>query len=232
MRYFDGRRGADGLPRAVLYNGSSPQRCHPSRDRRNVRAEWGLDDDCIALGFLGRQSPEKNPLAPAKAVASLPRCYHAIYYGVGPKGNGFCPETMAWCETNIPGRYRMYPPSTAVGDILRGFDVLILASQREAFSLTLIEAWLTGVPVVATPVGSIPELEAKFGQLTFSIPLQASDEELRSAVTQAMSVSLRAKVTSRARAVAWKHFTVEAMAGRWMDYLEGVVAGNNDYRRR
>lgn len=137
---------------------------------------------------MGRQSPEKNPLAPAKAVwAARNRrpAWHAVYYGPGPAGRGPCPETHAWCEEHIPGRYRMYPPETHIGDILQGFDCLVLASHREAFSLTLIEAWLAGTPVVATPVGSVEELEAKFGRLVFRVPVDPSPEQLAEAVAQA-----------------------------------------------
>jgi glycosyltransferase involved in cell wall biosynthesis len=225
MAYFDGREGLEGLPRTVLYNGADPQRCKQQRGRRAIRAAWGLKDRDVVIGYLGRQSEEKNPMAPALAVGVSPDSYHAIYYGAGPAGNGFCPSTTAWCEAAIPRHFQMHQPVAEVGDVLRGFDVLMLASRREAFSLALIEAWLVGVPVVATPVGSIPELERKFGPLTVPVPLDASPEDLRCAVEQAIHSSRRAQLVARARRIAGKHFTVRAMADRWMGYLANVVTG-------
>lgn len=45
-----------------------------------------------------------------------------------------------------------------VRDILQGFDVLWVPSRQEPFGIVLIEAAFSGVPVVASPVGGIPEI--------------------------------------------------------------------------
>jgi glycosyltransferase involved in cell wall biosynthesis len=225
MGFFDGRPGAEDLPQIVLYNGADPQRCQPVKSRKAMRDSWGLSDKDIAVGYLGRQSPEKNPLAAAQAAMSLDGRGHAIYYGVGPNGRDFCTQTVLWCDRNLPGRYHMFAPVTRVGDVFQALDVLVLASQREAFSLTLIEAWLAGVPVVATPVGSIPELEARHGRLTFPVPIDPSPDDLARAVLDAIRPKLRREVVNRARRLANQEFTVQAMARRWAEYLQGVVAG-------
>jgi glycosyltransferase involved in cell wall biosynthesis len=175
------------------------------------------------IGYLGRQSAEKNPLAPAKAVQAGPNHYHAIYYGFGRTGREFDRATVAWCDSHIAGRYRMFAPNSSVGNILAGFDVVMLASYREAFSLTLIEAWMAGVPVVATPVGSIPELEAKYGKLVFSVPMDPTPYDLASAVKRATTPVLRDPVVRRAKELVYREFTIRAMAARWAKYLEGVV---------
>lgn len=224
MCYFDGRSGSEGLPRALLYNGADPARCRPSRKRSEIRAEWGVGENDVVVGYLGRQGSEKNPLAAALAVAAAPNNYYAIYYGTAPGGNGFCPHTAAWCRSHIPHRYRMYRPLADVGDVLRGFDVLMLASYREAFSLSLIEAWLAGLPVVATPVGSVPELERRFGQLTFGVPLAASPHDLLRSVNLALASPQRVTIIARAQTVAEEFFTVSAMMQRWEAYLEAVAA--------
>lgn len=227
MGYFAGRDGYDELPKQVIYNGADPNRVCSSqaawRARKQIRKYWGKTTKDVVIGYLGRQSPEKNPFAPALAIRTLPKNYSAIYYGNGPQGNGFMPELTAFCAEHIHGRYQMYSPVPCVGDILVGFDVLVLASQREAFSLALIEAWLNGVPVVATPVGSLPELERKYGKLVFAVPHKPSEQDLREAVERAMEPKLRKEVVDRARQVAWQEFTIQAMADRWMTYLEEIV---------
>lgn len=228
MRFFDGREGNVGLPRQVLYNGVDPARVCPQQAvwqaRRRIRSYWGLRKKEVVVGYLGRQGKEKNPFAAAKAVLAAPPHHHVVYYGNGPSGNGFCPELMEFCDRHLPHRYQMHAPVACVGDVLPGFDVLVLASHREAFSLALIEAWLNGVPVIATPVGSIPELEARYGKLVFRVPLDPDENTLREAVEQALEPSLRREVVERARQVAWQEFTVQAMAERWMDYLEEIAA--------
>jgi len=232
MAYFEGREGLADLPRTVIYNGADPARCRPRRRRRAIRDEWRVHDNEMVVGFLGRQSEEKNPMAPALAVSRLSTRYHAVYYGVGPTGNGFCPRLMDWCDRVLPGRHEMHVPDQHVGDILHGFDVLMLASHREAFSLTLIEAWLAGTPVVATPVGSVPELEKRHGRLVFQVPCSATAEQLGSAVLQAVDPRRNHAVIRRAGLVARKHFTVSAMVRRWTEYLESVVRGRPSVTRQ
>lgn len=225
MCFFDGRDGSKGLPRHVIYNGADPGRLVPSKPREQIRAGWKLGPKDVAIGYLGRQSEEKNPLAPAMAVSVSPKWYHAIYYGFGPSGTDFCEKTRRWCERNIPGRFQMHRPTPQVGNVLQGLDVLVLASHREAFSLTLIEAWMSGVPVVATPVGSIPELEAKYDKLVFRVPIKPHAEELSLAADLALTPILRDRVRSRAYKLAQEQFTIRAMVDRWMDYLEAVARG-------
>jgi glycosyltransferase involved in cell wall biosynthesis len=225
MVYFEGRDGYDRLPKTVIYNGADPGRLKVDVGGVILRDLLGIYPADRVVGYLGRQSPEKNYLAAARAVGALPLNYHAVYYGNGPHGNGFCPDLMTWCEANIPGRYHVHSPVSDVGNVLDMFDVLMLVSHREAFSLTLIEAWLAGVPVIATPVGCLPELEEKYGPLTFRVPLNPSDAVLQKAVKIAINAhGLRGQITGNAKLVAEDHFTVKAMADRWMTYLEDVVA--------
>jgi glycosyltransferase involved in cell wall biosynthesis len=231
MRCFARSKPAADLPRAVLYNGADPKRIKPRRDRDEVRAEWGLGTGNIAVGYIGRQSPEKNYFAAARAVSRLPAHCHAVYCGSGPDGADMCPQLARWCERRIPGRFHVIPPVDHIGDVLAGLDVLVLASHREAFSLTMIESWLAGVPVVATPVGAVPELEAKYGPLTFGVPEDPAPKQVASAIHTALwSQSqptpddlLDGGTVNSAREVAGAYFTTAAMASRWATYLEYVV---------
>ena len=224
MAYFKGRPGSQGLPKQVIYNGADPNRCRQMMDRRHIREEWGVEEYDVVVGYMGRQSSEKNPRAAAEAVSYLPSNYHAVYYGHGPSGKDFCPDLVKWCNNRIPGRGHFFHPDPHVGDILGAFDVLVLASHREAFSLTLIEAWLAGIPVVATPVGSIPELERQYGPLTFRIPLNSTPAQLADAVHLAVSAkNFREQIVENSYRLATTQLTVQAMADRWATYLTEIA---------
>jgi glycosyltransferase involved in cell wall biosynthesis len=88
--------------------------------------------------------------------------------------------------------------------------------------LALTEAWYSGVPTVATPVGAVPELEERFGQLTVRVPTEPSAAELAEGVKKALAPENRA-VVERARAVTREHFTAAAMGRRWSEYLLKLV---------
>jgi glycosyltransferase involved in cell wall biosynthesis len=224
MTFFDGRESCDLLPKTVIYNGADPARVEATRQCQQVRyRDWKIELDDIVIGYLGRQTDEKNPHAAALAAEFLGPPHHAIYYGWGKSGKEPDVALKEWCEDYLEGRCRFYPPVSQIGDILGAIDVFMLASQREAFSLGLIEAWLAGVPVVATPVGSLPELEAIHGPLTFEVPIEFESMHLADAVRRALAD--RDGRVARAQQVAKEHFTVQAMARRWENYLTDVVNG-------
>jgi len=73
-----------------------------------------------------------------------------------------------------------------IGDVYASLDCFVLASSSEAFSLSLTEAWLAGVPTVSTPVGAVLELEEQYGRMTTLVQVNPSDEELAEAVLEAI----------------------------------------------
>ncbi|QEG43210.1 glycosyltransferase family 4 protein [Roseimaritima ulvae] len=217
---------------AVLYNGADFARCQPRLGRKKIRQQWGLHDDDVAVGYLGRHSPEKNPQAAVEAVSCLPNNHFAIYYGgPTPRDQTTTQQLRQQASRLAPGRTVFEPSIEHVGDPLAGLDVFMLASQREAFSLGLIEAWIAGVPVVATAVGSLPELEQRFGKLTIRVPLRATPQQLAGAVREAREQQGQDNAR-RAQQIALEHFTSEAMSRRWADYLYGIVAPQSPRRQR
>lgn len=228
MTYFDGRPGGEGLPRRVVYNGADPQQLEPTVKRHFQRRQWGVPGGSRVIGQLGRQSPEKNYLVLAEALRMLPYRYKAVYYGRDqtfydtPAPDLLAMQTLPDGRGTLGERLHCYMPVTNVGDVLSGLDVLVIPSHREAFSLMMIEAWLTGVPVVATPVGAVPELKQKYGDLTIDVPLNPSPEQLAAGIEEAFTPRGR-ELAKYAQQVANQHFTVKAMARNWAEYLESVV---------
>ncbi len=220
--YFRGRPGAE-RPLAVIYNGADRQRCVAAATTRPLRAAWGVEENDIVIGYVGRQSREKNPRAAIDAVAALPANYQAVYYGGPTLKDQTTARELRWlAERLAPGRVHFYSPVQDISSVLAGLDVFMLASEREAFSLGLIEAWLAGVPVVATPVGCLPELKRKYGQLVIDVPLHPSPSQLAKAVRQAHGPGGR-RIAKNAQKIAATRFTCEAMVRRWTVYLEQVV---------
>jgi glycosyltransferase involved in cell wall biosynthesis len=115
-----------------------------------------------------------------------------------------------------------------VGDALCGLDCLMLVTPAEGMSLSIIEAWLAGVPVVATRVGAIPELQRDHGRLAVTVSVDADPAELADAVRQALSKDNRETV-ERARQIAQKHYTVKAMAERWFAFLRTFAGRTVDH---
>ncbi len=61
---------------------------------------------------------------------------------------------------NLQDRVKLFGFKPA-SEVLKGFDVFALPSKKEGLPYALLEAKLAGLPIVATPVGGIPEILSK-----------------------------------------------------------------------
>jgi glycosyltransferase involved in cell wall biosynthesis len=168
------------------------------------------------VGFVGRFSWEKNPLAVSQAVAVLGKGYRAVYVG-----KGYGPGVREGALLLTPDAI-FVDPLYQVGDAYDALDCVIMASPSEGFSMVLVEAMLAGVPVVATRVGIAPELERNHGISCFTVPIHPSPAQLAEAVRVALSADNRATV-EKLRRVALAEYTAEAMGTQWADYLLAIA---------
>ena len=78
----------------------------------------------------------------------------------------------------------------------RRHDLLVFPSTYEGFGLVVLEAMSQGLPVVATPVGCVPDL-VRDGETGVIVPLRDS-AALAEAVTRLMDVSVDPRAARRA----------------------------------
>ena len=204
-------------PVQTIYNGCDTGRLAPGRGRDATRRRLGIGPQTLVVGFLGRMAALKQPHLIAQAVARLRQ------RGVDVRGL-FVGDYQQQHEPRHKQVLAIDPeaiftgPTEAIGDYLATMDVLMLPSESEGFSLAKIEAWLSGTPVVATPVGAIPELENKHGSLVVRVATGASADALADAVQLAAS-DKNAAVVAYAKQLAHEQFTIPAMVQRWERYL-------------
>lgn len=209
-----------GVPFQVLHNGIDLDRCQYRRSRKEVRDSWGVSDEERVVAYVGRIHPEKNPLAVVRAVRELGAGYRAVIY------NSERPEVqepyLAECR-EIDPQVVHHPPVMDVGEVYLGADCLMAASVRECCSLTVIEAWACGLPVVSTPVGALRELEEiAGGRLAIRVPMDPSPKDLAQAVREATDYCY-GDMVPRAFNLARTKLTASAMCERWAGYLREIT---------
>lgn len=204
----------------IIHNGVDVERCTPTTERAETRAAWGFDDRHVLIGFVGRYSWEKNPLAAARAAVELGGNYRAVYAGEGWAEVGLRQEVAAIAGS----RATFVPPDRNTGNLFSALDVFVLASPSEGFSLALAEAWYCGIPAVATRVGAIPELEQIHGPLVSAVPVDPLPRDLAAALEHALSPEFRCSVVPQAQEAVCRHYTAGAMAARWTEYLCSLCA--------
>lgn len=123
----------------------------------------GRGDGRGRMVYIGRLRPEKGVAEAIRAFAEaleLHERWEFLIFGDGPQE----PELRArvadlprGCDVELRG-----VTSRPIQE-LEGADLMVLPSRTEGMSNTLLEAMSVGIPTVATPVGSNPELLASGG---------------------------------------------------------------------
>ncbi|HLG66653.1 MAG TPA: glycosyltransferase family 4 protein [Acidimicrobiales bacterium] len=105
---------------------------------------------------------------------------------------------------------------------LRSVDIFVLPSRAEGLPLSVIEAMLAGLPVVATDVGSVREL-VRDGSTGIVVPADdviALSEALRTLVEDS---ELRARYGAAARSRALAHFGAQSMLTAYEDLYDAML---------
>jgi glycosyltransferase involved in cell wall biosynthesis len=189
--------------------------------REHLRDEWGVEPGETVVGYLGRMSDEKNPLA-AVALADSNPSVRVVFVGGGLGEKGVRAAVASEPE-DVQRRVVFAGPVSHPGDVLAAFDALLLPSHEEACSLTLLEAWAAGVPVLATPVGIVPEHPG----LVRALPMRPTGGQIAQALAadRADPDGTCARV-ARAKATAEASFAPGAFGAAWTELIaaEGAKA--------
>lgn len=189
-----------GLPAGsvrTIYNGV-PDHAERAPLRRN-RTQ-------LVLGSLGRFDTQKGYDVLLRALSDVPGATFTLV-GDGPERPAL---ERAVRELGLEDRVRLPGWSDDARRVLPGFDVFVLPSRFEAFPLAIVEAMLTGLPIVATPVGSVPEaiIDGETGLLVAPDDAAGLAAALR---RLAASPDLRARLGEAARKRALERFTARTM---------------------
>lgn len=141
----------------AIGNGVDPLLFPPPRSpesRRTERIELGLPPDCTAIVMVGRLVVEKGYLDLLEAVAALDEVELWI---VGERLSsdhaGEVEDALREYEqANEGARILRLGYRTDVAAILRCADIFCLPSHREGMPRSVIEAMMTGLPVVGTDI--------------------------------------------------------------------------------
>jgi hypothetical protein len=142
------------LPTTVIPNGVDTAHLARTRPAAAVREALGFRPGDFVIGYVGRFSDEKRPHLVAQAVARLPPPFKALFVGWGP----LQARLLDYSNRLIPGRYAFVRGVNDVGDYYGAMDALCLPSEEEGFGLVVLEAMFCDRPVIATPVGCVPDL--------------------------------------------------------------------------
>jgi glycosyltransferase involved in cell wall biosynthesis len=187
-----------GITPTVVRNG-----LRPAALDADARAVLGLRDEDLVIGGIGRLDVQKGWDVLVRAAGTVTSVHpRAVFVVVGDG-----PERAALEQAG--GDVRFTGPVPDAARLLGAFDVLAMPSRYEGLPLVAIEAMHAGVPIVATPVGGVPEL---VGEDAVLVPVD-DDGALAAALLElAGDPERRRRLGESARRRAGEHFTDERMA--------------------
>jgi glycosyltransferase involved in cell wall biosynthesis len=201
---------ADASP-VVVWN--MPYASEPKLTRAEQRAAWGVPESVPVVGYLGRWSTEKRPELALAAARQLPPPWHFV--AVGPYQ-----DRVSASVRNGRTRLRFVGPTADPGSALAAIDHVVLPSATEGFALVACECWALGVPLIATPVGSVAERP----DLVRCLPVAATSRDWAAAIqADYADVVGTADRVNRARAFAAEHLTFKRFAREWDAILRPLI---------
>jgi glycosyltransferase involved in cell wall biosynthesis len=158
--------------------------------RASARKELGLNGDAIYCAFIGRVTQIKRPDRFLDVVAEIKFRGIELHFIVAGAG-----ELLQYCQDraeaeNLPVTFLGWREDIEV--VLAAANFVLLTSDNEGTPLSLIQAGMVGIPVVATDVGSTNEIVVN-GETGFLTDLSVN--QLADAVAKVGTDSaLRAKM--------------------------------------
>jgi glycosyltransferase involved in cell wall biosynthesis len=185
-----------------------------------LRSALGIPVDAQVVGSVARLNVQKRLDRLLQALTLLDTRVHCILAGAGPEQNAL--ERMV-AELALEGRVHFLGHREDTADVMAALDVMVIASDREGMSNSMLEAMMAGVPVISTPVsGADDALEPLPDGRRPGIVLDTFDvQELAKAIDSLLADeagldTMREGAREKARA----EFGIETMLDRW----EGVLA--------
>jgi glycosyltransferase involved in cell wall biosynthesis len=217
----EAREGLIGLHRlapenvCVVPNGVDTRRFAlvSEEARQEARRSFSLHEEDVVLSIVGALSAEKDPETAVRAAARVARS-KLLMVGDGP----LLEDLRAVADRVMPHRAVFLPALDDIRPVLAASDVLLLTSRTEGLPAVLIEAGLSGVPVVATRVGGVPTIVSKdVGRLVQPGDVCGTTRAIEAILEQAR----RDKTAGRAHCE--QRFALDLVAAPWARLLRAVA---------
>lgn len=214
----DARRLLIAREATAVGNGRDPALFRPDpAARARIRAELGTPPDRVAIVAVSRLVRHKGYPELLAAMRDVPGAELWVVGERLPSDHGDDLEQVFACS-NLGDRLRRLGYRTDVASVLAAADIFTLPSLFEGLPMSVIEAMLTGLPVVATAIRG-PREQVVDGQTGLLVP-PATVAPLAAALNRlARNSAERAAMGAAGRVRALALYTEERVVERTLDLL-------------
>lgn len=184
----------------------------PSRDVAPANDEWPAGPCRIV--FLGNLIARKGVAELLAALDALPADIGAweCHLAGGGSDEAFYKGEATKLDVADKLYFRGWLDTAQTGDLLASADMLVLPSYEEGLPLVILEALGQALPVVCTPVGTIPEV-LHDGETVLLVPPRDSDALCNAIGRLIADPGLRRRIGANGRALYERRFSLAAFQG-------------------
>lgn len=192
----------------VIHNGIPARGA--KQPKAKVRSQFGLPLDCFLVGTIGQHDTDQKHHDFLIDLLPLLPSVHLVIAGDGRRHNHLREKVEA---NGVADRAHLLGtiPRTSIEDFLDTLDVFMLPSRFEGFSLALLEAMQSELPIVGNDITMIREALCSADQrYGFLIPT-SRPEEWREAILALKNSPQNHALWSKRAAEGARRFSLESM---------------------
>ncbi|MGK7905036.1 MAG: glycosyltransferase family 4 protein [Hormoscilla sp.] len=197
---------------------------------RSWLEKFGWSNDVPVLGIVARLTEQKGHTTLLKAMSEVVRQFPTVQLVI--IGDGELRQELQELVNQLSIAQQVYflgYRENAAG-MMAGFDIFVHPSRWEGFGLVFLEAMTASLPIVATQVGSIPEI-VRQGETGLLVPVD-DPTALAHAICRLLSDrTLARKMGRTGRDRLEKNFTVAAMVERTCRLYKHLALHNDGMMR-
>ena len=208
----------------VIYNGIDPDLFKPASIEEKVlkKKQLGLNKNDFVLGNVGRMDYLKNQRILIEILPALKKIspqIKLILVGGGEEEGNL--KKLA-IKKDVKNDVTFLGQRSDVNQILKAFDIFIFPSLTEGLPLVIIEAMATGLPVVASYVGGIPELIIH-GKNGFLVSPTSKKGIKNTIIKLLQNQKLRQNVGKTGREIFESRFSLPQMVKNYLKVYNEVI---------
>jgi glycosyltransferase involved in cell wall biosynthesis len=145
----------------VIHNGVDTSKFYPAADKHKIKAELGFNPDDICVVSVGRLYARKGLFTLIESMPNVIRRFRNAKFIVSGKGQSDEMKKLIAYAKELGVRDNLvftgYFPDSKLPKLYRAADVFAFSTFYEHHPFAVLEALSSGLPVVTTNVGGIPE---------------------------------------------------------------------------
>ena len=212
---------------SVIPNGCDPTKFE-NLSKRDLRDKLKIKEDEKVMIFVGRLHPIKGLQYLIEAMKIIYKKYpksRLLIVGDREDRNNL-ENLVKKLNLNKYVTFIGMVPNEAVPEYMVAADVFVLPSLSEGFPTVIVEAMASGIPIVATKVGGVPEI-IKDGENGFLVEPMNSEEIAEKVLLLLNNDELRKRISEKNKEEV-KKYNWESIAEKLEEIYFGIISDHEN----